>query len=327
MTGPVILPCYQTVCAKHETHFNQSETSTAPATCKLCGQAHKLNVNQHFPTNTIALALLEKEVEDLDFGVDHKKALSSLDSLKSSISKLDEAQKSPDEMIVNYFHQTRTQVDLVREELIENITKCSEMIIDEINAYEQECKSNLPVLKKKIASNKMFELADIKAELKEWGVKVKRLFYDKDLYDSINAKYEDYLNTINKSMAAFSNEVYLDKVKSEDFESKYANLYDVFYKQCGFDRYNFKLFFMIFVYFDFNSGFKRDRKRKLEFRVHDLSKYRHIKGRKEFLSEVAFVDNMPLRITAYLTPDEKNKKVNLGVYLNACPVNEYLLKK
>jgi hypothetical protein len=236
---PIILPCYQTVCEKHETHFRDGVEPGCNGmlpTCKLCDQVHKLrNENDHFPANTIVQTLLEKEIKKLSFGVEYEKALSSLDELKDGLSHFEETIKNPDEIISTYFQDMRSEVGLIREELIERIDKCTEAVLVDVNKYEEECKANLDDLKRIVAARKVFNLEGVKTQLSQWQDRIGKLFYDKDLCLTVNAKHAEYLNAIRKNTREFLSECFLGKARKDYFDGKYGDLNEVFAKQSGFE--------------------------------------------------------------------------------------------
>ena len=81
---PVHLPCYETICRRHESEFR----SVATIDCKLCSQSHRrlANADHHFPSNTIVNSLLQNRIRELDLGAGHKRAaVHCLKSLESTI--------------------------------------------------------------------------------------------------------------------------------------------------------------------------------------------------------------------------------------------------
>jgi hypothetical protein len=228
---PVILPCGDTICSKHEELYKQADTSK----CELCARVHKLNESEHFPANKVAQSLIANEINKLDFGEDHKKARELINELNELKSNYDNTKNSVEDLIFEKFHEMRRKVDLIREEIIQKVNDCSDKILSDIKTYEKECKANLSELDKKLAANEALDLTKIKNDLNEWDKKIRKLFYDEELCKEVQNKNSEYSEKLKNGIKQLKNEIFLGEKKKFDFETKYANIFDVFCKNVGFN--------------------------------------------------------------------------------------------
>ncbi len=65
-----------------------------------------------------------------------------LETLNSDLKELNSKLESPEQNIREHCDTIRNQIDLATETLIDNINKCREQYINEINSYEETCYKN-----------------------------------------------------------------------------------------------------------------------------------------------------------------------------------------
>jgi hypothetical protein len=221
---PVFLPCGETICARHERRFKNAFT----AKCKLCKKQHRLAKNQHFPASKVTKRFLKAGINKLEFGEDHKIARELLNELKQLKNDYKNTRNSMGDKIFDRFQEMRRKVDLIREELLQKVTECSEKIIADIDSYESECKANLAELNAKLESKKAFDLAKIKKDLRTWKQKMKNLYYDEGLCKEINENGKQSLERLKNELKQLKNEMFLGEERKNQFEMKYSNLMDTF---------------------------------------------------------------------------------------------------
>ncbi len=65
----------------------------------------------------------------------------------------------------------------------------------------------------------------------------------------------------------------------------------------------------------------------LDLKISNFSRYKNIQKTKPVISDRIFrVNNLPLKIEAYLMPMKDNKDIDIGVYLDAGPIKELFPK-
>jgi hypothetical protein len=231
VTKPVMLPCGETICARHEKRFRNIYT----AKCKLCEKQHRLTKNQQFPRCKTIQSFLDAEINKLDFGDEYKNSIELLFKIDELIKNYEKTKYSVEDVIYERFASMRRKVDLIREEIIQKVNKCSEKIIADIDSYEKECEANISTFSSKLESNKAFYVSKIKNDLNEWEKRLEKLFYDQELSKEINQKGKEYSESLKKGINDLKNEIFLGQTKKLEFETKYANIFDAFCEQIGFN--------------------------------------------------------------------------------------------
>jgi hypothetical protein len=225
------LPCGETVCAEHETMFRDLFTSE----CSVCNKIHHLTKNQHFPPSKMAQSFLDAELSKLYLGEEHKNSSELLVKLNEMIKNYEDTKNSAGNQIFERFRSMRQKVQLIRQEIIQKVIKCSERIISDINSYERKCRASLAELKSNFETEEGLDLSRIKNDLAKWEKRMEKLFHDQDLCKEINQKGNEYSESLQNGLKNLKNGIFLGQEKKFEFETKYLNIFDVFCKQVGFN--------------------------------------------------------------------------------------------
>jgi hypothetical protein len=225
---PVMLPCGETVCFKHEATFKNGDGE-----CELCGETHELDTNKHFPLNKIAQGMIDNRIKDLNLGENHRKAAESLKELSKFLDRFEHMKASGQKSINEFFQKQRSKVNLTREELIRKlIVRCCEELLGEIDDYENECTLNLAHLNELYDS----DLASIKSNLVTWQTEIKHLVMNEKLWRNINEHCERYLEILKEKHRSFENSMFLGKSNKAQIESSFSDVFDRFGRNLGFLR-------------------------------------------------------------------------------------------
>ena len=126
--NPIVLPCGTNICQQHV------EDCENTYNCPICKKEH-LIPDTGFPINKIAVKTIEN---GLHLNEIQKKIADSNEKLESIVKEHDSL--NSDNLIYDYFSNLRNQVDLHREQLIEQINKRSDEIIKQLKEMEANCK-------------------------------------------------------------------------------------------------------------------------------------------------------------------------------------------
>ena len=100
---PVILPCGCTVCKKHENE------AIAKIYCPKCRVEHDIP-EKGFISNTLAVSLLEMNLDKVDLGDEHKAAVKSFKSLKEQFEELKRIQDNSELEIDRVIEELKTKL-------------------------------------------------------------------------------------------------------------------------------------------------------------------------------------------------------------------------
>ena len=136
---PVKLPCGHSVCQHHVPTFDENENKINKFKCNSCRKEHEIP-DDGFPLN----AALYKNISLNQHLIGrHKEVKKRFDQLEEMVHEFKSKGLSDQDNYVYEFCSTiRNQVDLHREELIAEIQKNSDKIINQLDEFEKECKSN-----------------------------------------------------------------------------------------------------------------------------------------------------------------------------------------
>jgi hypothetical protein len=228
LVGPVILPCGETICSRHEAEFKRSK-------CMYCDKKHSLNKTDHYPPNKIIQNLLDAQITSLDLGEIHSKAVIMLQKLKNKILLHEETLSEPKFTISNYFYRLRDSVNLEKRRLLKKINDCSEKLLLEIESLEKECEENLlnlnPVMIKEEES-----LLAIKQNLIDWENEVNSLRVNERLWSSVEQKAKEQFDDLEKRSSDLKTEFLLGKKKKLEIEASYFDVRSKFEDFIDFER-------------------------------------------------------------------------------------------
>jgi hypothetical protein len=227
LAEPVLLPCGETICAKHQLSLADS------LKCKICEQDHNLKSTDQLITNKLAQELLDLRIKDLEFGKVHVQAANNLKELRESINQYEQFRKDPHEVIFAFFDEIRSRVDLTRENLIQKINECSEGLIIELDQHAKECKLSLAILNTKIFDEK---LTIIKSDLSKWEKSVRNLVIDEDLWSMITKQSDEYLNGMENMASMHREAIFLGRANRIEIESKFSDVLGIFGEHVGFEK-------------------------------------------------------------------------------------------
>jgi hypothetical protein len=213
-----MLPCGETICAKHEADFKGENFS-----CKFCENYH-LETGPFLFSKTIQ-RLLERHVHELDFGEEHKSAMASLTNLKSSIQCYESFGKNAEVYIYEYFAKLRNDVDLKRETMIHKINNSSDELLSEIAALEMKCKENY--IKSGLKLPKAEELVRIKSEVCEWEKSLEKLVVDDKQWKEIKKQCSNYKDKLEEDLKVLNDKLLSVVLKRKEIDEKFSNVESV----------------------------------------------------------------------------------------------------
>ena len=133
LDSPVTLPCGNTICKSHIKF-------AANFQCSICEQEHKPIDENGFRINTKLSNII-----DYDHHLDgtHKEAKVLYDKLNSKLNDFKQSDLADqDRFVYDYFADLRNQIDMHRDEMIEEIRKNSEKLLNQLSDLEKEVHEN-----------------------------------------------------------------------------------------------------------------------------------------------------------------------------------------
>ncbi len=194
LKSPVVLPCYETICAKDLTVDDNGQIK-----CFFCNE-HHTSPTKGFPVDKRTQDFLDLFYDQLIHSSAYKTGKIYLDELEAKFKQVDSLEQDPFNYIYEYFLDIKTKVDIRREEMKLEIDSYSDKLIGDLKRYESECKDCL---------NKVAELSkDLKAS--------------REVYEEIRSQFEDF-NLVEKNLLELN-------IKGEELNKTVASLIHGFKK-------------------------------------------------------------------------------------------------
>jgi WD40 repeat protein len=198
LENPIFLTCCgSTVCQKHENYFEKIEIDKFK--CPICNQQETIPQNG-FPINRKIMSLINNGDH---LGEIHKKVLNSINELESKM-KEKKSIKS-EEIIFDFFSNLRNQIDLHRDQAIEQIHKKSEELLAFLKEEEDKCKENDVNIK-----NVMLEDPN-PHELPSWKNLLRKIDFKKEEAAILLNQINDKINQIKYDISKYKNDCLMNK--------------------------------------------------------------------------------------------------------------------
>jgi hypothetical protein len=187
--SPVTLPCGQTICQEH-VDLNQSDLFFFK--CPFCQKKHKIpaegfSLNQDI--NTV--------LKDQCFSIQRREAYEAIEQLELIVKRFEDVFK-PETFIWDYFYQVRNEIDIQREELIQQnqqdkdiLDLKSEILLYQLKDLEEKCKQNRSEfhLKKKFLQ--------LKERLRDPAANVQEIFSNvSSMYKNISIEIKQFKESL-----------------------------------------------------------------------------------------------------------------------------------
>ena len=180
---PITLPCGSTICQQHVVDYSLNNQEDTKFKCEICSDEHQIPLDG-FKINKRLFELIQSNTHLSPKQISAKNSFDELE--KTLINHQQSDFVNSDTYLYEYFSKLRNQIDLHRDQLIDDIHKRSEEIINALKEFENECKSN------KTQVNEINFESIIKEKLPQWKIKLSSPSMNQadtvDLSEEINAK-------------------------------------------------------------------------------------------------------------------------------------------
>ena len=157
---PRILPCCEkTICYKC-VQKTDKQVKNNKFRCILCNK-EELLPNNGFMVNQLAVKFLAKKPKEISRGKEAERLKKTLYDLENLVGKLLFEMDNGEYLITEDCKELRRQVQLAREEKIEEINQKCDALFIKIDSHEEYCKSKYKESKKsKLKANELIELVN-----------------------------------------------------------------------------------------------------------------------------------------------------------------------
>ena len=202
---PLILPCGHCICKQHE-DFQKDRSKRI--FCVKCVEFYPIPPNGFVRVKPLE-SLLEKGIDSIDLGEEYKSAREKCQLFNDLLDHLNTLKDDPEMKIHTVISELKNKVDLRREELKQEIDKESLKMIEKLDEFEKECKSNSSLLK--FNSDLNLYLTSWRTDLKEWQQSLSTFKNDSDKWKSILNKSSLALRYIQSLIIKFNDRLFLHR--------------------------------------------------------------------------------------------------------------------
>ena len=196
---PVVLPCGHSICKCHETENQNIE-------CIKCNKSFEIPVDGFAPNRDLE-SLLERQINELDLGDEYNSAFHKFTQFEELLEHFNRIKKDPEMKIHTVINELKNNVDLRREELKGEIDKEAMKMIEEIDEFEKQCKSNVLLIKSDI---------DLDVKLKVWAYDLTNWKRSLNSFKRDINKWEDLSTAIIMDLQTeylkFNDELFLNRL-------------------------------------------------------------------------------------------------------------------
>lgn len=207
LESPVLLPCGESIC-RH--HINEQDKEFF---CVSCTSNHPIPSGGFYPMKALE-NIIKTQIERIDLGVPHNDAYKSCKKLETILGDIDLLKKDPFYFINESINEIRNDVEIKREELKLKIDLEANRIVQELNAYEQTCKTHL---ENSDFVNRSSELEtnvkEIKDKLSQWLDEFKTIDSNEEKWKCMKENSDKIIFDLESKVIALKQDLLLDKLK------------------------------------------------------------------------------------------------------------------
>jgi hypothetical protein len=216
---PVVLPCGKNVCKAHLDHIFH-KTNGKIFECNYCNKHHEIP-ESGFIINEDLMGVL-----DVYYKSDQKRkeANDLISKFEQNIKEIDRISENPESFIIDYITCTRIKIKLEKDRLLTKINKISDEMLEQLENYEVECKSNLRNLNDLIEKSKA-SISVLEEECEKWKDDLRILKLPQDKLDTLMIELRRYLKENQENLIDYKNELLHNKgcyfkASNFDFDEK-----------------------------------------------------------------------------------------------------------
>lgn len=176
--------------------------------------------------------MIKKRFDKLDFADfsdEYKNANRSLQLLKSAYENYEKTRTQPDQFVGEFFDGLIEDIELRRKELKDKIDATSDQLIEEIRTFHKRFEEDA------LTSSSLGEnFQHIKSYIERSENNLNSFVINEEEWQSISSKSQNFEKLLVKQTEALEDELLYTKAK--DFNQKYLNLNNIYYKALEFNQ-------------------------------------------------------------------------------------------
>ena len=202
---PRMFPCCGTTICNTCIQLTLKQAKDKNYKCIVCNEVDTVP-KSGFKVNRTTAKLLEKQPKEISRGAEVDKLKKNFRDLETLVSKLEFEMDNGEYLIKEDCKELRTQVQLVKEEKIDEINKHCDALFLKIDSYEDRCKNKFKEMNEsKQKANELIKLVNDsiqqqKEHLRKLKIDEKKTMECKQHMNELKTKMEKERKNIKKSM-------------------------------------------------------------------------------------------------------------------------------
>ena len=192
---PVVLPCGNCICEKHQHEDREDNNSVY---CSVCVLQHGIP-NGGFVRNLPLEELIDQKIDCIDMGDEYNSANSKIKRFSDLIDQIETVKTNPENAIHDIISKLKSEIDLRREVLKNKIDEDALSLIKKLDEYETECNANIASIKAEI--EKSDNLNEWREDLNSWRQQMRTFKKDiemwKKIHEESSSKYDEMETSYN----------------------------------------------------------------------------------------------------------------------------------
>jgi hypothetical protein len=207
LESPVFLPCSDSICKRHVMQGAQELLH-----CLECDTIHAVPASG-FPENKALTKILNAKIQKAKYTPEYTSAFESIRQMATVLDEFKLFHKDPFYFINKTIGELKRETDLMRDEFKLKIDLEADDIMQELDKYELDCKTNLNSVFFTNASNKRAaDLSRKSAELASWQKTLACFESSEAEWKLIREKSDNYKNELQMELRKCEDEFLLNKL-------------------------------------------------------------------------------------------------------------------
>ena len=204
---PVVLPCGNCICEKHQ---NEDRDDNNSVYCSVCDLHHEIPPNGGFVRNLPLEELIEQKIDRIDFGEEYHSAYNKLKDFSDLFEEFEKLKNNPEDKVYDIISEIKSEIDLRREELKSQIDKDALSVIKKLDEYEAECKAKIASIKAEIEKNN--KINRWKEDLNRWRQQMRTFEKHIDKWKKIHKESSSKYHEMIIAYHNFHDELFLNRL-------------------------------------------------------------------------------------------------------------------
>jgi hypothetical protein len=203
---PILLPCGNAICEKHQLEVGENSKAIY---CSICDLDHEIPAKGGFSRILALEKLIEKNINSIELGDEYKSTNERIKKFSEVFEKFEKLKTDPELIIHEKIDRIKANIDLRREELKSKIDQEALALINNLDEFEVDCKANIASINADTKTDE--KLNGWKGDLNRWREQMNDFKIDDKLRKSIRFEAASKCIVMNSAYQTLKDAVFLNQ--------------------------------------------------------------------------------------------------------------------